>query len=384
MADSGGEAQLLPWLTLLHTSGLGVRGANRLIHHYGSAAEAIRAGSEDSALSAAIRTGLKAPDRAGIERDLAWLQQPENHLLSRDDRRYPSALAEIGDPPLLLYLTGDPEQLAAPQLAIIGSRNPTFTGEEIAFEIAHALAEAGVTVTSGLALGIDSAGHRGALAATGAGRGVTYAVLGTGVDRIYPASHLPLAQQIVAAGGAILSEFCVGTAPHRGNFPRRNRIISGLTLGTVVVEATLKSGSLITARSALDQGREVFAVPGSVRNPQARGCHLLLRQGAKLVENASDILQDLAPQLAQLLQQEMAIAHSTAPAQQGSALPAEEARLVAAVGDEVTSVDTIIARSGLTSAQVSSMLLPLELQGHIRLVAGGYLRTKLSRESERK
>jgi DNA processing protein len=243
-------------------------------------------------LGAALRGYLATPDWVGVDRDLEWLARPGNHLLTLDDDRYPDLLRQIPDPPLALFVRGDPATLASPQIAIVGSRNPTEGGRRTARGFAVELAAAGLAVTSGLAVGIDAAAHEGALAA----RGVTLAVAGTGPDRLYPARHAALAERVVERG-ALVSELPVGTAPLPGHFPRRNRIVSGLAAGTLVVEASLKSGSLITARLAAEQGREVFAIPGSIHNPLARGCHRLIRQGAKLVETVGDVLEELGPLL---------------------------------------------------------------------------------------
>ena len=211
---------------------------------------------------------------------MEWLSQPGNHVVHFQDAAYPALLKQIADPPPLLFVRGDRDYLAQPQLAIVGSRNPTHTGRALAREFAAHLASFGLTITSGLASGIDGAAHQGAIEAGG----TTLAVTGTGLDRVYPARHRDLAHR-VAENGALVTEFPPGTAPLAANFPRRNRLISGLSLGTLVVEAALRSGSLITARSALEQGREVFAIPGSIHNPLARGCHALIRDGAKLVES---------------------------------------------------------------------------------------------------
>ena len=261
----------------------------------------------------------------------------------------------------MLFARGDVALLQNPQLAIVGSRNPSVVGRETAQEFARTLAASGMTITSGLALGIDAASHQGALD----GGGQTVAVFGTGLDRVYPAKNRALAHAIVEAGGVLLSEYPPGTEPLPGNFPRRNRIISGLSLGTLVVEAALRSGSLITARYAVEQGREVFAIPGSIHNPLARGCHQLIRQGAKLVEGARDILEELAPQLNAILAEPEPPEPSTGP-------DGEHRMLLACMGDGTSSVDQLVERSGLTADAVSSMLLLLELQGYVVSTAGGY------------
>ncbi|MCG6872446.1 MAG: DNA-processing protein DprA, partial [Gammaproteobacteria bacterium] len=265
--------------------------------------------------------------------------------------------------PLLLFAHGRRACLGAPALAMVGSRNPTPAGTETARAFASYLAGAGLLIVSGLALGIDAAAHSGALAAGGS----TIAVLGTGVDRVYPASHHELAHRI-AGSGLLLSELPLGSPPRRQHFPARNRLISGLSLGTLVVEASLRSGSLITARLAGEQGREVFAIPGSIHSPQSRGCHALIRQGAKLVETAADVLEELAP-LAAVTPMRAAEPARAAPTDEGLA------RLLELMSFDPVNVDTLVERSGLTAAKVCSMLLTLELQGLVENCPGGtYIR----------
>jgi DNA processing protein len=354
------------WLALLRAPGIGAVGFRQLLQRYGEP----RALFDNPALcdDSRLRGYLCEPDWEAVERDLEWLAQESCHLLLLTDEAYPPLLRDIADAPPLLFLRGNPGVLANPQLAMVGSRNPSAGGRETAHDFARTLAAAGLVITSGLATGIDSASHRGALD----GGGQTIAVAGTGLDRVYPASNRELAHAIIDTGGALVSEFAPGTQPHAGNFPRRNRIISGLSLGTLVVEAALRSGSLITARLAAEQGREVFAIPGSIHNPLARGCHQLIRQGAKLVEAAGDILEELAPQLYALLEAE---GGEVRPAAEGMELDGECQRLFAAIGHETTSVDQMVERSGLTAEAVSSMLLSLELQGFVEATAGGYART---------
>ena len=295
---------------------------------------------------------------------MAWLQQPGCHLLTLADPAYPLLLKQIPDPPPLLYVQGDPARLSQPQLAIVGSRNPTPSGIANAREFAACLARAGLTITSGLAVGIDGAAHQGALE-----HGQTLAIAGTGLDRVYPARHKALAHRILA-GGALVSEYPPGTQAKPENFPRRNRIISGLSVGTLVVEATPRSGSLITARLALEQGREVFAIPGSIHNPQARGCHALIREGAKLVESAKDIIEELGSLLASLTP----ASDLPASLEQADAagLEPEYQKLLESMGFDPISVDQLISRTGLTPESVSSMLLLLELDGHVSSAPGGY------------
>ncbi len=356
-------------LALYHLPQVGPARARELLARYGSPRALFADGVGDGVLDASLREALATPDWEAVERDLAWCGDGR-HIIAHDDERFPPLLAAIADPPLLLFAHGEPALLMLPQLAVVGSRNPSAVGEETAFDFARGLAGAGLTITSGLALGIDAAAHRGALAAGGQ----TIAVFGTGPDRIYPARHRDLAHAIVDGGGVLLSEYAPGTPPLPAHFPRRNRIISGLALGTLVVEAALRSGSLITARSASEQGREVFAIPGSIHNPLARGCHRLIRDGAKLVETAQDVLEELAPQLRAVL------AAEPGPAAAPSALDDEYRSLLDCVGYAPTPVDMLVERSGLTTEVVSSMLLILELEGYVTAAAGGgYSRT--SKES---
>ena len=292
-----------------------------------------------------------------------WLQQDDHHLLRLGDDGYPELLAGIAGAPERLFVIGDPEVLHLPALAIVGSRNPTKGGAQNAFEFARHLASAGFCIVSGLAQGIDAAAHRGALAAGAA----TIAFLGHGIDRVYPAVNRDLAHAI-ARHGALVSEFPLGTAPNRTLFPQRNRLISGISLGTLVVEAARRSGSLITARLAAEQGREVFAIPGSIHNPLTRGCHQLIRQGAKLVEAADDIVAELAPLAGHLLQ---AADEPGSPPATRSEADEEYVKLLEALGHDPVSTDELAARSGLTINQVSSMLLILELEGKIEKLSGG-------------
>ena len=305
----------------------------------------------------------------------AWLSAPDHHLLRPDDPHYPPLLREISRPPSTLFVAGNPDVLTLPQLAIVGSRNATAEGADTARSFAAHLAAAGFCITSGLAEGIDAAAHLGALHAPD---GHTIAVCGTGLDSVYPRRHTGLAAQIVAAGGAIVSEFAPGTPVSRSNFPRRNRIISGLCVGVLVVEASVRSGALITARHAMEQGREVFAIPGSIHNPVARGCHRLIREGARLVETAADIVDELGGLLAGLQsgdeqEQQSAGSHQTAARSviSTSVSDAAHTELLAAMGCDPVAVDVLASRCGLTIGELSSMLLILELQGLVRSLAGG-------------
>ena len=311
--------------------------------------------------------------RLALARD-AWLSAPDHYLLRPDDPHYPPLLREISRPPAELFVRGNPDVLILPQLAIVGSRNATAEGADTARSFAAHLAATGFCITSGLAEGIDAAAHLGALQVPG---GRTIAVCGTGPDSVYPRRHTGLADQIVAAGGAIVSEFAPGTPVMRSNFPRRNRIISGLCVGVLVVEASVRSGALITARHAMEQDREVFAIPGSIHNPVARGCHRLIRDGARLVETAADIIDELGALLAGMQVDDSgqkpedrrvaaaggmisATTHDTA-----------HADLLSVMGCNPVAVDELASRCGLTIGELSSMLLILELQGLVRSLAGG-------------
>jgi DNA processing protein len=295
-----------------------------------------------------------------------WLQDDNHHLIRLGDDAYPELLAGITGAPSQLSVIGDPELLHLPALAIVGSRNPTTGGSRNAFEFARHLGTTGFCIVSGLAQGIDAAAHRGALAADAP----TVAFLGHGIDRVYPAGNRELAREI-ARRGALVSEFPLGTAPGRELFPQRNRLISGLSLGTLVVEAARRSGSLITARLAAEQGREVFAIPGSIHNPLSRGCHQLIRQGAKLVEAADDIVAELAPLAGHLLERIDESASSSRLPAGRTEMDEEYVKLLEAIGHDPVSPDELVERSGLTIDQVSSMLLILELEGKIEKQSGG-------------
>ncbi len=348
------DPSLRAWLALSLIRGLGGEGARSLLKAFGSP-EAVFSASPSSLKSlvkpeVAAEIGKGTVD-AGIEPALAWLEDGNNHIVTLADADYPQALLNIPDPPLLLYVKGSLDRLNRPALAVVGSRNATPQGLANAEAFSRALSEAGFCVVSGLAQGVDAAAHRGALQ----GLGGSIAVIGTGPDRVYPAANRELAHAL-AANGAILSEFPLGTPPLAANFPRRNRIISGLCIGTLVVEASMQSGSLITARLALEQDRDVFAIPGSIHSPQSKGCHRLIKQGAKLVETAQDILEELG----------------AIPAAIPKDRPVEaEPALLAHLGFDPVDLDTLVARCGLTMAELSAMLLSLELDGRISVLPGG-------------
>lgn len=305
---------------------------------------------------------LKNPPNQYIDQAVTWLESdPTHHIITLHDPDYPELLKELNDAPPLLYGLGKLELLNSPQISMVGSRNCTPGGASTAHDFAHYLAGAGLTITSGMALGIDKHAHQGALDASGN----TIAVIGTGIDRIYPSRNKQLAYEI-AENGLIVSEFALGTAPDSKNFPKRNRVISGLSMATLVVEATRKSGSLITAHSSIEQGREVFAIPGSIHNPQAKGCHHLIREGAKLVDQASDIIDDIGSLLGFVAQESVASAGS-----QPEQLDEEYQQLLDKIGYDPVTIETLVQRCGLTIAQLSSMLLILELNDHIKTAPGG-------------
>lgn len=346
-------AELAAWLRLLLTPGLGRVGARRLLS---------ACGSPQTVFEQHRLADVPDLDKTVAEHS-AWLRaSASHHAIALGDERYPTDLLHTEDPPLLLFGLGHAELLDHPlRVAVVGSRNPTAQGELNARQFSQALAEAGVCVVSGLALGVDAAAHEGALAA----QGKTIAVVGTGLDRVYPSRHRDLAHRI-AQEGLLLSEYPLGTPPLAPHFPQRNRILCGLCQGTLVVEATLKSGSLITARLAAEQGREVFAIPGSIHSPQARGCHALIRQGAKLVESAQDILEELRTLPADRASQQDSDA-APAPVEVSD----DERQLLDALGHAPMGFDALQARTGLPTALLQARLLELELAGHIARQPGG-------------
>ena len=310
----------------------------------------------------------RGPDetKRRVEASLAWSQDPSNHVLVRHSPDYPYLLNLIPDPPPVLHVTGSIEGLHLPMLAMVGSRCASPDGRRHARRFARELAQGGLGITSGMARGIDAESHQGALQAGG----MTVAVLGTGIDRVYPAGHGDLMRAIAAAGGAVVSEFNPGTPPLAANFPRRNRIISGLCLGVLVVEAGLQSGSMITARFALEQGREVFAIPGSINNPLSRGCHRLIAQGAKLVEETADIIEECAALLGSFV---------TAKTQARPSVPMRHldktlGRLKKLIGFDPVTLESLIAQSGMDAGATTAALVELEVLGEIELRPGGYVR----------
>lgn len=364
--------ELDSWLKLHHSPGIGPALFHKLLDHFGSAAAACgAAGAKLSQLGLpqnAIEHLHKDAAAEAVAAALHWARQPHQHILTLADDAYPPLLKTIHHAPPLLYVKGNHEVLSEPQIAIVGSRNPSRGGAETAYAFARHLAQSGLVIASGLALGIDGAAHRGALA----GRGATIGVMATGIDRIYPARHRALAESILESG-ALVTEFPLGTEPLPELFPQRNRIISGLAYGVLVVEAAERSGSLITAHYAMDQAREVFAIPGSIHNPMARGCHRLIRQGAKLVESVQHILEELAPQLSDRLRMETRAddAPQERPAEFDAQLDPDYRNLLRLIDYDPVTIDQMVERSGLPARSISSMLLILELQGLIRAESGG-------------
>jgi len=360
---------------LLHLLAIGgeLEPRRRLLERTGSARAACAAGPQiwreaglDAAQCRALRAAYSPPD--ALKR---WCDEsPQHHVLGWHEADYPSLLREMPGPPLALFVIGDPVRLWHPSIAIVGSRRPSAGGRENGYAFAAAMARSGLAVTSGLAAGIDGAAHRAALDAGG----LTIAVLGTGIDDPYPRSHIELYRQIVAQGGVVVSEYPPGTPARRGQFPARNRIIAGLALGTLVVEAAQRSGALITARLASEAGREVFAIPGSIHNPMAKGCHRLLRQGAALVETPSEVSEALAP-LAERLGQSIAQRLQAEPESTASA-PAQPAarRLWNALGHDPVGLDQLVERTRLPTATLSSLLLVMELEGRVSSAHGRYCR----------
>ena len=356
--------ELAAWLRLIETPGIGRASARQLLAAFGSPQAAIgaKAGARAAVVGPTIAQALDAPPPETADllaRTLDWLAEGTAELprsvLTLGDAGYPASLLQTADPPLLLYLLGRAELMQRPSLAVVGSRNPTPQGKDNAREFAAALSKAGLTIVSGLAMGIDGEAHDGALS----GPGSTIAIVGTGLDRVYPRRHHALAQRI-AAQGLLVSEYALGTPPLPAHFPQRNRIIAGMTLGTLVVEAALESGSLITARQAIEAGREVFAIPGSIHNPLARGCHALLKQGAKLVESAADVMDELR------------WGRGEAPhdSRAGEQQPTAPDGVLEALGHDPVTLDALSARTGWPTSELAARLLELELEGEVARLPG--------------
>jgi DNA processing protein len=355
------DARVEAWASLQLVPGLGTRTLVDLLKHFGGAPELLAASRQTLArlVSPEIANAIeRGPDPARLEETLAWLREPGRRLLAWDDDEYPRALLTIPDPPPVLCYSGRTELLNRQALAIVGSRNATPQGVEHAEAFAGALSAAGLTIVSGLAVGIDAAAHRGGLS----GAGASIAVIGTGPDKVYPPSNRDLARRLEQEGG-VLSEFALGTPPLPENFPRRNRVISALARGVLVVEAALNSGSLITARFAAEQGREVFAVPGSIHSPFSRGPHRLIRDGAKLVETAQDVLEELG------------LGEAQVPFRPDAAVvidPQKPAgKVLAALGHDPAGIDVLARRTGLPAEVITVALVELEMSGRVATLAGG-------------
>jgi DNA processing protein len=346
------DASLASWISLSQVPGLGNEGLRRLLQAFGSPDAVLQASVVS--LSQHVKPAVAQAVATGVEDSVfssvaSWLEDPLNRILTVADSEYPQFLLNTADPPLLLYVKGRLDLLNAKSLAVVGSRNASAQGLRNAEAFAKSISETGLCIVSGMAHGIDAAAHLGGLQ----GAGSSIAVVGTGLDKVYPAANRDLAHRL-AHEGTLISEFPLGTPPLAANFPRRNRIISGLCLGCLVVEASVQSGSLITARMALEQGREVFSIPGSIHSPQSKGCHALIKQGAKLVENARDILEELGFQ-------------STASATgTGTEHP-----LLLHLGYDPVDAESLAQRSGLTIGELSAILLQLELDGNVASLPGG-------------
>ncbi len=356
------------WLGLWRAPGFGPAIFFKLLNHFPELQGLFPANSQTLKTLGypdKIYAALKQIDWRGVVQDLAWAERDQCTIILCNDVRYPYLLRQIPDAPPLLFVQGDDHCLNHLQLAVVGSRNASMMGFEMARQFSAYLAQSNIIITSGLAIGIDSASHQGALSIP---TGKTIAVMGTGPDSIYPARHQTLAKQIIARG-ALVTEFPTGVKIRPEHFPRRNRIISGLSVGVLIVEAALQSGSLITARLALEQGREVFAIPGSIHHPLAKGCHALIKQGAKLVETGADIIVEITS-LSQAVTEQL----STYLAPSSDNLSPELSALFAYIDCAPTPVDVIVARCGLAVEQVSSLLLLLELANKITAVPGGYMR----------
>jgi DNA processing protein len=359
------------WVRLAETPGVGLETARKLLGAFGLPENIFSTSSKSLGEVVSDRiannlSGAPSPELQNlIARTLAWAGEPGNRIITLADADYPPLLLNIPDPPLLLYAKGNTSLLNRLSVAIVGSRSASAQGVQNAEKFAAVLSSSGLQTVSGLALGIDAAAHRGSLQALEAGRGSgsTIAVVGTGMDIVYPARNRSLAHAI-AQHGCIVSEYALGTPAIPANFPRRNRIVSGLARGTLVVEAAVHSGSLITARTATEQGREVFAIPGSIHSPLAKGCHQLIRQGAKLVESAQDILEELTPFLAQ----------APAPAQAETSAAQDTHPLLGAMGYDPVDAGTLARRSGLELAVLTGQLLDLELEGLVEVLPGNTYR----------
>ena len=360
---------LIYWLLLLKAPHLGVRTFYKALKVFETPEQvflASRTKRKECGLFRQVTIDyIEQQDVSTVQADLDWVKAKDCHILTLVDEGYPQQLKTIADPPPVLYVRGDIACLSKPQIAIVGSRNPTPVGKQNAQQFAKELSKLGLVITSGMASGIDASAHIGALESDQ----LTIAVCGTGLDRIYPAKHKSLAHQI-STRGALVSEFSIGTSPIANNFPRRNRIISGLSLGTLVVEASIKSGTMITAKLAADQGKEVFAIPSSIHNPLSQGCHQLIKQGAKLVENIQDIVEELSLDL------EVPLSDNNAPIYTKD-VDNTPSVLLKCLSYEAISIDEMVEKSGLSPQVITQELLLLELANRVAKVGGsGYLLTR--------
>jgi DNA processing protein len=364
-ASLGWEQELAQWIRLEQTPGVGCETGRKLLGAFGLPENIFTAdfAALRNVVSERVARALNAPPsdqtKALIDQTLAWVDQAGNRVLTLADAAYPKALLDVADPPLMLYAKGRLECLSSPALAVVGSRNATAQGIINASKFSEVLSQAGLTIISGMALGIDAAAHQGGLR----GAGSTVAVIGTGADIAYPARNRQLAQQI-AAEGCILTEYALGTPPAASNFPRRNRIISGLAQGVLVIEAAAQSGSLITARMAAEQGRDVFAIPGSIHSPLSKGCHLLIKQGAKLVESAQDVLEEI--------KHHAGAPTSSTPSATTQQTPASG--ILSAIGFDPVAPDALAEHCKLDIAMLNAQLLTLEMEGTIEMLPGGMVR----------
>jgi DNA processing protein len=366
MEESDTSRDLVSWLILMRSPGLFPVTINKLLFHFGTPTQLVKADSGalgEAGLKLKTIDYFRRPDWKKIETDLAWLSKPGNTFVSFMDNQFPLLLRNIPDPPIGLFVCGSPDVLSRTQIAVIGTRKPTPGGKRIATEFARLLGNYGLTITSGLAVGIDTAAHEGALLSDNP----TIAVLANGLDMVYPRSNRQLAEKI-CQHGAIVSEFPINTKPIPRHFPRRNRIISGLSVGTLVVEAATRSGSLITAGLASEQGREVFAVPGSICNPVTAGCHALISNGAKLTTNIGHILEEIGPLCALVQECEPGLEK---PESSNERLDEAHKLLLDNIGYEPVTIDQLVEVTGIPVQVVGVLLLDLELNGLIDAIAGG-------------
>ena len=363
---------LRQWLALRKAPGIGSRRFLAILNHYQQISAAFEDGFKLPNFPTKARAYLRNPDWQQIDKDIHWAQQPGCAIICLTDPRYPELLKNIPDPPPLLYTKGNLNCFNDPLIAIVGSRRASKSGIQTAHDFAKEFAKYGISSSSGLALGIDSATHRGSLA----GSGSTIAVLGSGIEQIYPKVNQKLAEAICDKG-LLVSEHPPETPPHARHFPPRNRIISGLALGTLVVEASIKSGSLITARATMEQGREVFAIPSSIHNPMAKGCHQLIKEGAKLVETVYDVMSELKQPLSRFTHEPTTDSSPPKEQEKSSAEPETQSELLQQLGFEPLSIDQLVAQTGNSVQQIQTELMDLELDGTVETLPGGlYLRTR--------